>query len=372
VAPWLSPGPLVSRRGLDPSALTAQMSWVPARIVYTRTSPFGDHRGCVWRPLDVSGRTLAPSASITNTCGVPVRSEMNAISRPVVGLIEPLRVTGVAPMPSWSAMRISLTPRPLWSTYAIFVSATPASPVNCSTVSSAILCERRRHCGAGISNFFEAMSRCSAVVRSYSLISVSTRSPRKVTSPCSPAWAPVAARTPAKVTRFTSSSSRSGVVESEVDPEECLLKRVGQGRERRRVGDRAQRRLVVERIAGGLLDREPADLPVAADLEDHLRLGAVARLTFPSFADLALNLPQVPRKRKVRGVQRQRACALRRAGRTSQRRGGRRHCCTVGWAERHGRRRRAGHARQLFLAWPGQRGSAGRQRPIGQREALAR
>ena len=78
------------------------MSWVPARIVYTRTSPFGDHRGCVWRPLDVSGRTLAPSASITNTWGVPVRSEMNAISRPVGDHV------GSVSMPAWRVSRLSV------------------------------------------------------------------------------------------------------------------------------------------------------------------------------------------------------------------------------------------------------------------------
>src|SRR2546428_542318 len=151
-------------------------------------------------------------------------------------------------------MRISFTPRPLWSTYAIFVSAT------LTTVNSGI-----------------------------AMLSLRTPPPvtlRNTSTPCARrnggrpieirnAAASAAARTAAKVPRFTSSPSRSGVVEPEVDPEECFPELLGQGRERRRFGDRTQRRLVVEQIAGGLLHREPADLSVAADLEDDLRLGAV-------------------------------------------------------------------------------------------------
>ncbi len=46
-------------------------------------SPFGDHRGWVLNPARVRRRTLAPSASITNTWAPPALSDTKAISRPV-------------------------------------------------------------------------------------------------------------------------------------------------------------------------------------------------------------------------------------------------------------------------------------------------
>ena len=97
-------------------------------------------------------------------------NEVNAIERASglqtgERLIEPLRVTPVAPARrSRSDDDLLSARRP--TTYASFVSATPASPVNCSTTSSAILWARRRDWAAGASNFRDAIRRCSGDVRS--------------------------------------------------------------------------------------------------------------------------------------------------------------------------------------------------------------
>src|ERR1700730_5728905 len=82
-APSLLPGPAVRRRRLEPSGLTAHRSKFPCREVNTIVSPLGDQRGWVLKPAWVRRRTLAPSASITNTWAPPARSDTNAISRPV-------------------------------------------------------------------------------------------------------------------------------------------------------------------------------------------------------------------------------------------------------------------------------------------------
>src|SRR5437867_12939243 len=81
------------------------------------------------------------------------------------GLIDPLGVTAVGAARSWAETTISLAPGSP-ARYASFVSATPSSPVNWSTISSAILCARRRNCGAATSNFLDAIRRYSGVVRS--------------------------------------------------------------------------------------------------------------------------------------------------------------------------------------------------------------
>ncbi len=74
------------------------------------------------------------------------------------------------------------------------MSATPASPVNWSTTSSATLWASRRVCAAGSSIFLAPISRNSGEVRSCSRISISARSPRRVSTPCRPAWAPADAK----------------------------------------------------------------------------------------------------------------------------------------------------------------------------------
>ena len=70
----------------------------------------------------------------------------------------------------------------------------PGSPVNWSTISSAILWASRRDWSGGTSNFLDAIRRNSGEVRSYRRISPSMRDPRRASSPWTPAWAPAAAK----------------------------------------------------------------------------------------------------------------------------------------------------------------------------------
>src|SRR5262249_2500150 len=97
-------------------------------------------------------------------------NEVNAIERASglhagERLMDAFRVAFAAAAPWWWAPPLRVERgAPPW--YAFFVWAPPASPVNWSTISSEILCARRRDCGAGDSNLRDAIRRCSGVVRS--------------------------------------------------------------------------------------------------------------------------------------------------------------------------------------------------------------
>src|SRR2546427_13264336 len=85
------------------------------------------------------------------------------------------------------------------------------------------------------------------------------------------------------------------VGELQADRQRGLLEVLRQRRERVRLGDGPDRRLVVILVTGALGDDDALELTVARDLEDHRRLLAGQRVAVPLFFDLPVDHSDVPR-----------------------------------------------------------------------------
>src|SRR5439155_25498206 len=95
----------------------------------------------------------------------------------------------------------------------------------------------------------------------------------------------MAIRRPALV-RLTSLPRRRGVVgELQPDGQHGFCEVGGERREWVRLGHRANRRLVVIRVAGGLVHADAAQASVAGDLEDDRGLLTRQRVAIPALLD---------------------------------------------------------------------------------------
>src|SRR5438093_289572 len=127
----------------------------------------------------------------------------------------------------------------------------PGSPVNWSTISSAILWASRRDWSGGTSNFLDAIRRNSGEVRSYRRISPSMREPRRASER-------EQEHERSSEQTFHAELPRARIVdELEADGQRWLLESLGQRRKWIRVTDRPHGELVVGRVARRLADRDP-------------------------------------------------------------------------------------------------------------------
>src|SRR5690348_9944140 len=123
--------------------------------VHAMSRPSGEYDALVLLPLRPEIRNdFPPFAGTTYTSGpVPAFQLVNSSSEPSGDhdgdcAIERSCVSAVSPAPSWSITHSSLS-RPSRTTNAMRVDATPGSPVNCSTTSSANRWTSERQSDAG-------------------------------------------------------------------------------------------------------------------------------------------------------------------------------------------------------------------------------
>src|SRR5207249_9552451 len=110
-------------------------------------------------------------------------------------------------------------------------------------------------------------------------------------------------RTAAKTVRLTELSPCWIEDELQADPQRRLLVLDGKRRKRTGIVDGSEGGLVVVPVARTLVDRDPVESTVAADLEHHRRLLTRDRASVPSLLDLLMDLPDVVGVRKIGDVQ---------------------------------------------------------------------